>query len=80
MNIPVADKADLTLEKAKFLANALENSPAPIFIHCAGGNRVGALLAMKAGLVDGLSTDQALDLGDRAGLAGLRDEVVAALA
>lgn len=79
VQIQIASKADLTLEKATALANTLNNSPAPIFIHCAGGNRVGALLAVKAALVDGMTRDEALDLGDFAGLTELRDAVVAAL-
>ena len=38
-----------------------------MLLHCASGNRVGALLALAAA-EDGASDDAALELGRRAGL------------
>lgn len=70
VNIPVAGPADITVEKAKVLAAALaEHSPGhPVLLHCASGNRVGALMALKARFVDGKSADEALAEGRATGL------------
>ncbi len=75
VHIPVADKADLTLVNARRLAAAFEDNSPPFLVHCAGGNRVGALLALKAFMVDGWMTDKALELGKLAGLSELSDLV-----
>lgn len=70
VNIPVAGPADITVDKAKALAQAMaEYSPGhPVLLHCASGNRVGALMAMKARFVDGKSPAEALAEGRAAGL------------
>ena len=81
LNIPVASPADLTLDKAKALAEALrEAHGAPVLVHCASGNRVGALFALKACLIDGLSTEQGIAIGRSAGLTTLESEVRCVLA
>ena len=85
LNIPVASPADLTLDKAKALAEALRearDSPVdgPVLVHCASGNRVGALFAIKACLIDGLTTEQSIAVGRAAGLTTLESEVRCVLA
>lgn len=47
----------------------------PLILHCGSGNRAGALLALKAFQIDGMSRDEALELGVKAGLASLRPVV-----
>ncbi|MDI1303211.1 MAG: protein tyrosine phosphatase family protein [bacterium] len=73
VNIPVAGPADLTLENARLLAAAMaEAGPGhPVLLHCASGNRAGALLALKAHSIDLLPPAEALELGRRAGLTAL---------
>jgi hypothetical protein len=44
-------------------------------VHCASGNRVGALFALKAHFVDGLSVPYSLAFGRTAGLDSLDVEV-----
>jgi protein tyrosine phosphatase (PTP) superfamily phosphohydrolase (DUF442 family) len=44
-------------------------------VHCASSNRVGAMIALRAALVDGASTDAALAEGRRWGLKSLEPQV-----
>lgn len=75
-NIPVSGAMDLTEEKARALGNIVnECAHHPVLIHCMSGNRVGALLAMKAFYVDGATPQQALEAGRAAGLKALEPEV-----
>ena len=46
-----------------------------MLLHCASGNRVGALLALMAYHEEGVSRRQALDVGRAAGLGALESEV-----
>ncbi|MDI3259061.1 MAG: sulfur transferase domain-containing protein [Sinobacteraceae bacterium] len=77
VNIPVAGPADLTPENARKLAEAIRDASAahPVFVHCASGNRVGGLFAIKARYVDGLDAERALAVGRSAGLTKLEPEV-----
>lgn len=72
VRIPMSGPADLTEANARLLAETLDAEGAgPILFHCASGNRVGALLALKAAVVDGVPAEQALALGKTAGLTRL---------
>ncbi|MDH5676786.1 MAG: sulfur transferase domain-containing protein [Myxococcales bacterium] len=76
VSIPVAGADDLSEENARRLAEALAADDAkPAIVHCGSGNRAGALLSMKAFLVDGASAEEALALGKRAGLTKLEAAV-----
>lgn len=79
-SIPIAGPGDLTEANALKLSAAMNELGAqPLIIHCDSGNRVGALLALKAYYVDHASKEQALELGERAGLQGLKPAVEAQL-
>ena len=70
VRIPVAGAAGLTPAKVQALQAALAQANGPVLLHCASGNRVGALLAlMKA--QQGASTEQALQFGRDAGMTSL---------
>lgn len=76
VNIPVAGPTDLTEAKARELGAVVnECANHPVIIHCASGNRVGALLALKAFYVDGKSPQEALALGLAGGLKALEPYV-----
>lgn len=75
VGIPVAGAADLTIANAERLANTFETHSAPFFLHCAGGNRAGALLAVKVARIDGYTVEQALNLGVEAGMTDLYETV-----
>ncbi|HKJ95169.1 MAG TPA: protein tyrosine phosphatase family protein [Gammaproteobacteria bacterium] len=69
VHIPVAGPQDLTTENARRLHEALDAPDShPVMLHCGSGNRVGALLAMRARHLDGQSKDDALQTGLSAGL------------
>ena len=71
-HIPVSGAGDLGPHTAKALADALAQAgEGPTMIYCGSGNRVGALCALKAGLIDGKSADEAFNFGVSAGLTGL---------
>lgn len=75
-NIPVGGPGDLTETKARQLGEIVNNCDYhPVLIHCMSGNRVGALLALKAFFVDGKTPQQALESGLAAGLKALEPEV-----
>ena len=76
ISIPIGGGADLTEEHARRLDRAIATSNGlPVIIHCASGNRVGALLAVRANLIQGKSAQEALAFGKAAGLTTLEDAV-----
>lgn len=72
--LPVADESDVTYENAELLRSALRDIDGPVMLHCLSGNRVGALFALQA-RQSGASVDEALAVGERAGLTRYRNVV-----
>ena len=72
--IPVAGAAGITLENARALRALLEGANGPVLVHCASGNRVGALIALGAADA-GVDTEQAIAQGRAAGLTGAEARV-----
>lgn len=70
VRIPVAGAAGLTEANAKALRTALAQSQGPVLLHCASGNRAGALLALLQAR-EGASVDDALTFGRAAGMTSL---------
>jgi uncharacterized protein (TIGR01244 family) len=79
MNLPVEGAKGVTYANAAALEKLLAEAPRPVLIHCSTGNRVGALLALRAKL-DGADADSALSLGVAAGVTRLKDTVEQKLA
>jgi uncharacterized protein (TIGR01244 family) len=75
LRLPVDGAADINEEKARTLDLVLEQVQGPVVLHCGSGNRVGALLALRAHFVDGASPAEALRVGREAGLTGLEPVV-----
>lgn len=69
--LPIGGAGDLTAESATALKQALNQSGDGVLLHCASGNRVGALLALMAARHEGATPAQAMELGKRAGLTSL---------
>lgn len=70
VSIPVAGAASLTPANVQALQTALAQANGPVLLHCASGNRVGALLAlMKA--QQGAPVEEALQFGRNAGMTSL---------
>jgi uncharacterized protein (TIGR01244 family) len=76
VSIPVASAADLTEANVLALDRALaEHSDEKVLVHCASGNRVGALLALRANWLHGASAEEALAIGQEAGMTRLEAPV-----
>ncbi len=71
LRLPIAGKQDLTPANAAALKRLLQENGDGVLLHCASGNRVGALLALMAAQEERLSPAQAMALGEQAGLKSL---------
>lgn len=79
VRLPIGGAADITEANVRTLDRILKQDSGKTLLHCASGNRVGALLALAHARVDGATTGQALQLGRDAGLTSLEPLVRAAL-
>jgi uncharacterized protein (TIGR01244 family) len=80
-SLPIASRADLTRENVAMFDRMLnESQPGTVLMHCASGNRVGAMMALRARWVQGKGADEALAIGKQSGLAGLASDVQQLLA
>jgi len=75
LKLPIGGAQDLTPANAAALKRLLVESGDGVLLHCASGNRVGALLALMAAQEERLPPAQALDLGRAAGLKSLAPAV-----
>ena len=74
-HLPIHGAQGVNFDSAAQFAEILEAAEGPVVVHCASGNRVGALFALKAYKVDGKSADDALSEGVQTGLTGLEGHV-----
>lgn len=79
VHLPVRGSQDIDAGHADRLWQAIDRAPGRVMVHCASGNRVGALLALGAYRDGGMSAEQALAFGKRAGLTRLEPVVRQAL-
>jgi uncharacterized protein (TIGR01244 family) len=75
VKLPIAGAADVTFDNAIALDKILADADGPVLLHCASGNRVGALYALREKL-SGASDEEALAAGKAAGLTRLESVVV----
>jgi uncharacterized protein (TIGR01244 family) len=76
LHLPISGATDLTPENVAAFGNLLAAiGDQPVLMHCASGNRVGALHALHAGWHLGLDPDEAIELGRANGLTGLEESV-----
>jgi uncharacterized protein (TIGR01244 family) len=75
LKLPIADAQALGRDTVVQFDRALGLLPAPVLVHCASGNRVGALIALRAAWLQALPATMAIDLGRVAGLTGLEPRV-----
>lgn len=75
-NLPIGGTDDLTREAVtqfdQWLGAAGDQ---PTLVHCASSNRVGAMIALRAAMINGMPTDAALAEGRRWGLKSLEPAV-----
>jgi uncharacterized protein (TIGR01244 family) len=80
-SLPIASAADLTRENVmKFDQLLKESQKQDVLVHCASGNRVGAMMALRAHWLEGRSAEEALAIGKAAGMTALTEAVKAQLA
>lgn len=76
VSLPVGGPAGLGREQAARLDAVLAAHPDErILLHCSSGNRVGALFALRAGLLQGEDTETAVAIGRAHGLTRLEPRV-----
>ena len=72
INIPVQGAAGITSQNSQALIKALsDSSQYPVMVHCASGNRVGALFALDAALREKRPVSEAIAIGKQAGMTRL---------
>ena len=75
--LPIQGGADLTRENVEELDRLLDGAGEDATVlYCASGNRVAALLALRAAWIQGVAPEDALALGRAAGLTRLEPAVV----
>ena len=75
-HVPVNGADGVTLENARMVDRILlENNDKTVLVHCASSNRVGALMALRAGWLDGMPVEKALEVGREHGMTSLEDKV-----
>lgn len=72
--LPIAGSDAISFENARLLKSLIDEQQGPVLVHCASGNRVGALLALIESL-DGADDAAALEAGKNGGLTGLEATV-----
>lgn len=74
-NLPLRGGADLTRENVDAFDRMLRDARRPVLVHCASGNRVGAMAALRAAWIEGRPAEDAIGIGKAWGLKGLEAEV-----
>lgn len=74
ISLPIGGASAVTYENASLLDETLSKIDGPVLLHCASSNRVGALLSLREKM-HGATNEEALTLGDEAGLSSLRKTV-----
>lgn len=79
VSLPVAGAEGTNFDNAKKLDEVLSQYDGPVLLHCGSGNRVGALLALRASL-NGASDEEAMAIGKLGGITRLEGRVTELLA
>jgi uncharacterized protein (TIGR01244 family) len=75
-NLPIHGSQDLTRTRvAQFNRLLVDAADSDTLVHCASSNRVGAMIALRAALIEGRSNEEALAEGRRWGLKSLEPAV-----
>ncbi len=70
VQMPVTGPESLTRESVERFDAELRRAQeaGPVLLHCASGNRIGAILALRAAWVQGVDPEQALEYGRASGM------------
>lgn len=72
--LPLTSREQISFDTARELDEILQGIDGPVLVHCASGNRVGAVLALRHSL-NGASKEESIVHGKNAGLTRLEDVV-----
>ncbi|NNC63549.1 MAG: hypothetical protein HKN84_02080 [Gammaproteobacteria bacterium] len=72
--LPIDSRTDITFDKANELDRILAEIDGPVLIHCGSGNRVGALMSLRASM-NGADDETAVEAGKQTGLTRLEPAV-----
>lgn len=76
LRVPIAGPQDLSPESVMLFDAVLKQvGDRPSLMHCASGNRVGAMYALHASRYDDLEPEAAIEIGKAHGLKGLEGAV-----
>lgn len=73
--IPIASPDDLTPDAVRQFDTILKSAQGEAMVYCGSSNRVGALMALRAAMIEGKSADEAIALGKASGLKALEPKV-----
>ncbi|GAA5316460.1 MAG: hypothetical protein AseanaTS_16640 [Candidatus Pelagadaptatus aseana] len=74
--MPIAGEPAITLDAARQLDEVLAGLDGNTLVHCASSNRVGALFAIRAAVLQGKPLEDAVAEGQAAGLKALLDRTL----
>ncbi|WP_439133581.1 phosphatase domain-containing protein [Pseudomaricurvus sp.] len=78
--LPIASPADLTTDNAAALDKLLSQAgDEMVLVHCASGNRVGAVIAIREGKLKNVGLEQAIETGKQWGLTKMEPQTREAL-
>ncbi len=66
IRIPIHSNKDLNDKNIALLDEALSAAGGKAFVHCSDGNRVGAMLALRAFRMQNISVDESIEFGKKA--------------
>jgi len=74
--VPIGNTQDLDLDAVRSFDRILSDiGDERALLHCASGNRIGALFALRAAWLQGRDAEEAIEIGQARGLTGLSDTV-----
>ena len=74
-NLPIAGPDALTRANVEAFDRLLADAQAPVLVHCASSNRVGAMAALRAAWIEGVPVEEAIATGRAGGLRSLEAAV-----
>ena len=72
--LEISDSSDISRANAQKLDQLMSQSDGETLVHCASGNRVGSLLALREYFVKGQSAEASMSFGKASGMTRLTDK------